>query len=170
MVKFATNYVTATPPQSTYKDAYPLQQDDSRYYVVYLNTSQTIQINVTSANNGIFNIFIYDQRPTTTYVSSNGYNAHIFDVALKYNITDETFVQFEYNATKASTYYIQIVMIANGPDTFYLTASRSMTLYFIPFVPGFPVPFVIMFSLIGSFIIWKMINKKIKIKTSVKSI
>jgi hypothetical protein len=155
------SFVSAQDPVVK-NDVFPLQTYDSRFYTVYLNENETIFVNVEAAYGGDFDIFLFLIRPTDTYVIIGGYEPEIFDLAEIYNIDSGKFSDIQYKAENDTIIYIQIVCIANGTDTFYLESSLSssrpwdLNLYFIPFIPGFPVEYIFVFALVAFALIYKL--------------
>lgn len=155
-------------------DVFPLQTFDSRFYTVYLNENETITINISSAFNGDFDIFIFKNRPIDTYVSKNGYDPKIFDIALNYNNSTGAFSSLQYKADNNTIIYIQIVLISQGTDTFYLTSlldhervddvEWELNLYFIPFIPGVSVELIITMFVLSAFSVMIFLIKRKKIK------
>jgi hypothetical protein len=115
-----------------YTDSFPLQTFDYRMYVVSLNISQTFIVNVTAVADGEFDLFLFSTRPSQSYVSRNiddPYDPEIF------NIATGTTLDFD---IPVALYYIQVVLRANGPDSYILEANtEQMELYFIPFIPSY---------------------------------
>lgn len=157
-----TSFVSAQDSNVRY-DIFPLQTYDSRFYTLYLIQNETINVNVTAAYGGDFDIFLFTKRPTETYVlpELEDYNDKIFD-AEEYNIGSGKFSSIEFTAVNDTVIYIQVVCISNGTDTFYLESSLSpsrswtLNLYFIPFIPGFPVEYIVVFALIAFTLIYKL--------------
>ncbi|MHA1727647.1 MAG: hypothetical protein ACTSWY_02820 [Promethearchaeota archaeon] len=147
------NIGTAQDDEMIERDVFPLQTHDSRFYLVFLNQNETITVNVTSVYTGDFDIFIFNlSRPADTYINADGYEPQIFDLAAVYDINSGSSSSLQYTAINESIIYIQIVCIANGTDTYEITSEITpsrpweLNLYFIPFVPGFPIEFTAIFS------------------------
>jgi len=61
----------------------------SVYFLVDLEMDENIEINVTHTGDGNFTLFLFDFRPTQTYVNDDKtLNPIIFQVALNYSIDD----------------------------------------------------------------------------------
>ena len=145
LIAFLSSLLVLNSFQSTlasegdiYKDAFPLQTYDSRFYLVYMENAETIELNLTNTYNGDFDIFIHDDRPLDYYISQDGYDSRIYDNAVAYNTSAGNTASVTYTVSEAKIYYIQVVMVANGPDTYHLNSSQPLELYFIPYlIPGF---------------------------------
>lgn len=145
----------------TFYDAFPLQTFDSRFYILHLNASDTINLNITAAYKGDFDVFIYNFRPYDVWVGNGGYWSGIYEEASAYDVGTGDVIDFEFVAPKNGMYYIQVVLIANGTDTFYLNSTHHLELYFIPFIlPGFPVEMTMLFSVAAVFLLWSFVLKK----------
>jgi len=115
----------------------------SVYFLSHLNNSQTIEINVTHTEDGNFALFLFDKRPTESFINlDKSLNPRIFDVAINYSEDDNPYIN--YTAPGSKIYYIQLILIENGPDTFYLQCNLdSLTRYYLPIISGYNVSFLI---------------------------
>jgi hypothetical protein len=113
------------------------------YYLAHLNTNQTIEINVTHTGDGNFALFLFDKRPTESFINlDKSLNPRIFDVAINYSLDDNPYIN--YTAPVSKIYYIQLILIENGPDTFHLHCNLdSLTRYYLPNISGYNVSFLI---------------------------
>ncbi|MBA7562871.1 hypothetical protein ES708_04524 [subsurface metagenome] len=124
----------------------------SVYFLAHLNNNQTIEINVTRTRDGNFALFLFDKRPTESFIElDKSLNTRIFDVAINYSLDDNPYIN--YTAPKSKIYYIQLILIENGPDSFYLQCNLdSLTRYYLPIISGYNISFLII-SLILAFVI-----------------
>ncbi|MHA1819810.1 MAG: hypothetical protein ACTSU2_10645 [Promethearchaeota archaeon] len=161
IVKGSASVASAESP--VFKDSFSLQTYDSRFYITYLNASEILELNLSSKFEGRFDIFIYDERPMQTYVTLNGYDNRIFNVSVAYNTSTSLEKSLVYNASKDGFYYVQIVCIENGPDSYILQSNKELTLYFIPFVPGYsPVGLIISIFLSTIYLVQRLKGKFLK--------
>jgi len=136
----------------------------SVYFLVSLEVDENIVINVTHNGVGNFNLFLYDTRPTESFLNiDNSLNPDIFDVAISYSIEDNPYIN--YTASEYKIYYIELILIENGPDTFFFYCNNDeLTRYYLPIIPGYQIGFLILsLFVISSLIILfkKKIIKKI---------
>jgi len=158
------NLTSAAPP--AFQDAFPLQQFDSRFYICHLEASESITLDLKCAFKGEFDIFIFTNRPTETYVTPGGYDPQIFTNSLTENISLGKYSHLEYTSPSADIIYIQIVLIDNGTDTYYLNSTKVLELYFIPFIPGFS-PIILSISVfITVVVLYKVHIKKVRMHTN----
>ena len=115
----------------------------SVYFLVDLETGENIEINVTHTGDGNFTLFLFDSRPSQSYVNDDKtLNPIIFQVALNYSIDDNPYINYTVSETKI--YYIELILIDNGPDTFFLVSNiDELTRYYLPIVPGYQIELVI---------------------------
>lgn len=115
----------------------------SVYFLAHLNNSQTIEVNVTRTEDGNFALFLFDKRPSESFIDlDKSLNSRIFDVAINYSLDDNPYIN--YTAIESKIYYIQLILIENGPDTFYLHCNLdSLTRYYLPNISGYSVSFLI---------------------------
>ncbi len=120
----------------------------SVYFLVDLEAGENIEINVTHTGDGNFTLFLFDSRPSQTYVNDDKtLNPIIFQVALNYSVDDNPYIN--YTVSQSKIYYIELILIDNGPDTFFLKSNiDELTRYYLPIVPGYQIEFVIIASLL----------------------
>ena len=139
----------------------------SVYFLVDLEDGENIEINVTHTGDGNFTLFLFDSRPSQSYVNDDKtLNPIIFQVALNYSIDDNPYINYTVSETKI--YYIELILIDNGPDTFFLTSNiDGLTRYYLPIVPGYQIELVIVAFVLttGLLLLYKMKSMK-KIKTN----
>ena len=115
----------------------------SVYFLTHLNTSQTIIVNVTHTGDGNFSLFLFDKRPTESFINlDKSLNSRIFDVAINFSLDDYPYIN--YTAPVSKIYYIQLILIENGPDTFYLKCNLDiLTRYYLPNISGYNISLLI---------------------------
>ncbi len=134
----------------------------SVYFLVDLEIGENLEINVTHTGEGNFTLFLFGSRPTQSFVNDDKtLNPTIFLVALNYSIDDNPYIY--YTTTESKIYYIELILIDNGPDTFFLRSNiDELTRYYLPIVPGYQIEFVIIAFLLttGLLLTYKMKSKK----------
>ncbi len=116
------------------------------FFLVDLDVDENIELNVTHVGSGNFTLFLFNKRPTNSYVKDdNTLSVKIFDASIAYNLDDNPYIN--YTATVEKIYYVEIILISGGPDTFTLTSTKDLTRYYLPQIPGYQLP-IIIFSLI----------------------
>ena len=115
----------------------------SVFFLVDLEEGENIELNVTHTEDGNFTLFLFDSRPTESYVNDDKtLNPIIFQRALNYSIDDNPYIN--YTVSQSKIYYIELILIDNGPDTFFLTSNLDeLTRYYLPIVPGYQIELVI---------------------------
>ena len=118
----------------------------SVYFLVDLEMGENIELNVTHTEDGNFTLFLFGSRPTESYVNDDKtLNPIIFQIALNYSIDDNPYIN--YTVSQSKIYYIELILIDNGPDTFFLSSNKDeLTRYYLPIVPGFQVELLILSS------------------------
>jgi hypothetical protein len=116
----------------------------SVYFLVYLESGENIEINVTHNGNGNFTLFLYDRRPTESFIKiDKSLNPNIFNVAINYSIDDNPYIN--YTISESKIYYIELILIENGPDTFFFYCNNDeLTRYYLPIIPGYQIGFLIL--------------------------
>ncbi|MFX1405676.1 MAG: hypothetical protein ACFFBW_01870, partial [Promethearchaeota archaeon] len=91
----------------------------SVFFLVNLEADEVIEVNVTHANDGNFALFLFDRRPNKDYISfDKTLDEEIFDIAINYSLAENPYIM--HNATQSKIYYFQLILLENGPDTFFL--------------------------------------------------
>jgi hypothetical protein len=136
----------------------------SVYFLVSLDEGENLEVNITHSGTGNFTLFLFDFRPYTSHVDlDNKLNNEIYDVAINYSLSDNPYIN--YTISESHIYYIQILLIENGPDTFFLFCNHELTRYYLPIIPSYNVPLIIaLISLIVPLILVS-IKKKLRIKS-----
>jgi len=157
-----------------YEDSYQLQQGAARFYVVNLTSDANLFINCTAIYKGVFYIYIFDERPEDSHFLRDGsLDVSMTDKAVAYNETPSliyseslndtvSFVSLNYTASSYQLYYLEIVIIENGPDTFRLESSYAMQAYYIPFIPGYNLEILASCAGFAIFLIYFKIRKRKK--------
>jgi hypothetical protein len=147
-----------------YTDSFPLQTYDFRMYVVSLELNDTLIVNITSVADGDFDLFLFSDRPKEAHISRDGYDSEIINPStLAYDMTQGgSFSSINFTAENPdypdALYYLQVVLINNGPDSYVLEANHPMEIYFIPFIPGYPLYVIVAVSVLTIGIIF--LNKR----------
>ncbi|MBY9013340.1 MAG: hypothetical protein KGD70_13280 [Candidatus Lokiarchaeota archaeon] len=134
----------------------------SVYFLVSLEADENIIINVTHTDEGNFTLFLYDSRPTESFLNlDNSLNSDIFDVAISYSIDDNPYIN--YTVSEDKIYYIELILIENGPDTFFFYCNNDeLTRYYLPIIPGFQIDLLVLTLILTSSLIILFKKKFIK--------
>ena len=124
--------------------------------------NENIVINVTHIGDGNFNLFLYDKRPTESFINiDNSLNPDIFDVAINYSLEDNPYIN--YTASESKIYYIELILIENGPDTFFFYCNNDeLTRYYLPIIPGYQISSIILTLILTSSLIILIKKKTMK--------
>ena len=134
----------------------------SVYFLVDLEEGENIEINVTHTEDGNFTLFLFGSRPSQTYVNDDKtLNPIIFQVALNYSIDDNPYINYTISLPKI--YYIELILLDNGPDTFFLVSNiDELTRYYLPIVPGFQVELLILSSFLTVGLVFILYKRRIR--------
>jgi len=133
----------------------------SVFFLVNLKADELIEVNVTHANDGNFTLFLFDRRPNKDYINfDKTLDVEIFDIAINYSLTENPYII--YNATQSIIYYFQIILLENGPDTFFLNCNKDLTRYYIPIIDGYHLIFLLFSGLLSILLIVFFRIKKVK--------
>ena len=134
----------------------------SMFFLIDLEEGENIELNVTHTEDGNFTLFLFGSRPTDSYVNDDKtLNLIIFQKALIYSIDDNPYIN--YTVSQSKIYYIELVLVDNGPDTFFLRSNiDELTRYYLPIVPGYQIELVIVTLVLttGLLLLYKMRSMK----------
>ena len=173
---FSTNMtLVAGSPETTYTQQFRLENVSTRYYVASLELNETWSINCTGLFTGKFYLYLFQDRPLSSHMLENGsIDPEILNVASVYNITPSAIfsdvlndtvcsTSLEFEATTATLYYLQIILVEGGPDTFVLSSSVEFQAYYIPFIAGYPGEILLGIVILSSGILFQRTRKKRKV-------
>jgi hypothetical protein len=130
------------------------------FFLKDLEVGNNLELNITHDQSGNFTLFLFNSRPIQSYVKDDKtLNHQIFDnIALvDYDLGDNPYIN--YSAPEAKIYYLEIILVSGGPDTFTLNANTDLTRYYLPIIPGFQLEYLV-FSLIFAIGIVFILYKK----------
>ena len=135
------------------------------FFLFDLQAGNNTQISVSHEDSGNFTLFLFNKRPVQSYVKADkSLNEKIFikSSLVNYSLADTPYIN--YTAPETKIYYIEIILVSGGPDTYNLTIlpdQYTVTRYYLPIIPGFQLDFLIIsiISIIG--ITFLLIRKKI---------
>ena len=135
----------------------------SVFFLVDLEDGENIEINITHTEDGNFTLFLFGSRPTDSYVNDDKtLNPIIFQIALNYSIDDSPYIN--YTVSQSKIYYIELILIDNGPDTFFLRSNiDELTRYYLPIVPGFQVELLILSSFLTIGLVLILYKRRMRI-------
>lgn len=132
------------------------------FFLVDLEVDENLELNLVHTGSGNFTLFLFDTRPDLSYVNDDkSLNENIFTKAMNYSLDDNPYINF--TATEPRIYYIEIILVSGGPDTFTLTANKDLTRYYLPIIPGFPLGYLIISLSFVLAIVFILNKKKIKV-------
>ncbi len=147
-----TSFLYQTPSVRGFEARVDVRAQDNKYYLVQLNASEPLWVNLTSRYGGDFNLYMSKSRPSDSGIMKNL-------VALDDGLQPDASLYYVANETRI--YYIHIILNDSEPDTYILNASKELTQYFIPFLPGYPVSLTITaMTLSLAVIVLSVIRKK----------
>ena len=133
------------------------------FFLFDLEAGNSTEISVTHNDNGNFTLFLFDRRPIDAYVlGDKTLDNRIFGNVINYSLIDSPYINF--TAAQTKIYYIEVVLVGGGPDTYNLTCTEDLTRYYLPIIPGYPIETVIILSVAVVGILLLLFKKKIIIR------
>ena len=172
LMNFNVPIIPVNAEDNVYEDQYQLEQGGGRFYVVNLTSSADLQINCTAYYKGVFYAYMYDERPIDSHLLRDGsIDALITDQAVAYNETPSLIyspiindtvstVSLNYTAPSTRLYYLEIIVVENGPDTLKLESNYELQAYYIPFIPGYNLEIFASCAVFMVFLIYFKIRKR----------
>ncbi|MFX0031801.1 MAG: hypothetical protein ACFE8V_00635 [Promethearchaeota archaeon] len=126
------------PTVQGYQYSDNINEGISVFFLIALDEGETIEVNVTHSGTGNFTMFLFNQRPVDSYVSfDKTLNREIFNIAINFSLEENPYMY--YNATESKIYYFQIILLDDGPDTYFIYSDKELTRYYLPIIPGYHV-------------------------------
>ncbi len=131
------------------------------FFLFDLGAGNSTEISVTHNDNGNFTLFLFDSRPIDAYVKADkSLDNRIFGNVINYSLIDSPYINF--TAVQTKIYYIEVVLVGGGPDTYNLTCTEDLTRYYLPIIPGFQTELLLFSSILSIGLILILYKKKIK--------
>ena len=112
------------------------------FFLFDLGTGNSTEISVTHNDYGNFTLFLFDKRPIEAYVlGDKTLDNRIFGNVINYSLIDSPYINF--TAAQTKIYYIEVILVGSGPDTYNLTSTEDLTRYYLPIIPGYPTEIII---------------------------
>lgn len=148
---------------SAYEYKEKIKNSFTVYYLVDLNEGDELNLELTPYENGNFTLFLFNERIIKSHIFPNGsVNPEIYEKAMIYDLSENPSIS--YTAEEFQIYYIQIILMENGPDIFILNSNHELSRYYLPQIPGIPLEILLMSSIILSGLLIISISRKITFK------
>ena len=131
------------------------------FFLIDLEFGDNLELNITHDGSGNLTLFLFKSRPIESYVKDDkSLNHQIFSnpALINYSLGDNPYIN--YSAPEPKIYYIEIILVSGGPDTFTLTANRDLTRYYLPIIPGFQLEILIPTIIFSMGLIYILYKKK----------
>ncbi|MFW9818384.1 MAG: hypothetical protein ACFFE5_02145 [Candidatus Thorarchaeota archaeon] len=141
------------------------------FFLTDLDIDVNIELNVTHTGSGNFTLFLFNTRPIQTYVNDDkSLNENIFTHSIANSLEDNPYLN--YTAPEEKIYYIEIILVDDGPDNCYFTSTisynngtiidKDLTQYYLPIISSFTFEIIITSVFLSIGIIIFISKKKIK--------
>jgi hypothetical protein len=129
------------------------------FFLFDLGAGNSTEISVTHNDNGNFTLFLFNKRPIESYVKGDkALDNRIFSNVINYSLIDSPYINFTSPQTKI--YYIEVILVGGGPDTFNLACTEDLTRYYLPIIPGYPFEIIIISSIAAIGVLLLLIKKQ----------
>ncbi|MHA1931706.1 MAG: PPC domain-containing protein [Promethearchaeota archaeon] len=129
------------------------------FFLFDLGEGNSTEISVTHIDNGNFTLFLFNTRPTEAYVKGDKtLDNRIFSHVINSSLIDNPYINF--TAPETKVYYIEVILVGGGPDTYNLTCTEDLTRYYLPIIPGFQTELLLFSSILSVGLIFIIYKKK----------
>ncbi len=129
------------------------------FFLFDLGEGNSTEISVTHNEIGNFTLFLFETRPIESYVKADkSLDNRIFSSVIDYSLIDNPYINFTASQTKI--YYIEVMLVGGGPDTYNLASTEDLTRYYLPIIPGFQMEIILITSISAIGIIIFLYKKK----------
>lgn len=135
------------------------------FFLFDMDIGNNTIISVTHDDSGNFTLFLFNRRPSESYVKGDkSLDSRIFSnpSLVASDVSDNPYIN--YTATEYKIYYIEILLAGGGPDTYNLTCNLSLTRYYLPIIPGYQLEFFLISLISTMAIILLALRKKVSKK------
>ncbi|MFW9940548.1 MAG: hypothetical protein ACFFFT_05870 [Candidatus Thorarchaeota archaeon] len=147
----------------TYSDY--IKNGNYAFFLFDLQTGNNTQISLNHEEDGNFSLFLFNKRPSKSYVKDDkSLDNNIFSKSSLVDFSVDDIPYINYTAPVTKIYYIEIILIGAGPDTYNLTIlpdDYTVTRYYLPIIPGFRLELVILSIVLALGVILILYKKRI---------
>jgi len=135
------------------------------FFLFDLQVGNNTQISLNHEESGNFTLFLFNRRPSQSYVKGDkSLDNDIFNKSslVGFSVDDNPYIN--YTAPTTKIYYIEIILVGDGPDTYNLTIlpeGYTVTRYYLPIIPGFRLEFVVLSIVLALGAIFILSKKKV---------
>ncbi len=131
----------------------------SAFFLVNLNKGDTLIVTVDSLEGGNYALFLFDKRPEETHVNFDGtLDPAIYSESIQHSQGKKPILK--YTAEENKIYYIQLILLSGGPDTYILESNKELSRYYLPQLAGYNIEILIISTLLIASIIFIMNRKR----------
>ncbi|MFX1477370.1 MAG: hypothetical protein ACFFCI_04490 [Promethearchaeota archaeon] len=162
IVLFCSLFLLLIPLSNVKAFTYVDYINDGNYafFLFDLENSEHTEISVTRTGTGNFTLFLFNIRPTISYVNDDkSLDDRIFNHSLMHSLADNPYINF--TATETKIYYIEIILVNGGPDTYFLACTQDLTRYYLPTIPGFKLEIILVSVVLTLSIIYVFMKRKL---------
>jgi hypothetical protein len=135
------------------------------FFLFDLQTGNNTQIDVMHEESGNFTLFLFNKRPVKSYVKvDKSLDENIFSnpSLVDYSLADNPSIN--YTAPETKIYYIEVILVSGGPDTYNLTIlpdEYTVTRYYLPIISGFRLEVILLSITLALGVIFIISRKRI---------
>jgi hypothetical protein len=142
---------------ATFSDQTEIRNHQVVFYLTALQQGDVLYVNCSTYFNSSIQMLLFDQRPTTEAVDSNGnYKPGAINGAIATDIEHNPNASITYTASATKIYYIEFIQQSDQTDFLLVNSNQTLSRYYIPFLPGYPLPFVLAAIAVAVVILWQV--------------
>ena len=141
------------------------------FFLIDLEEGNHLELSLTHEGSGNFSLFLFNRRPTDSNVNEDKtLKPKIFNnpPMVDFSLDDNPYIN--YTSTETKIYFIEIILVSGGPDTYTFTSTRyhtnntlndkELTRYYLPIIPGFRIDFLLISLTFAVGVVFILIKKK----------
>ena len=142
-----------------------IKDGNYQFFLFDLQTGNNTQISVNHDESGNFTLFLFNKRPVKSYVNADkslSENIFLNPSLVDFSLVDQPYIN--YTAPETKIYYIEIILVSGGPDTYNLTIlpdGYTVTRYYLPIISSFGLEFILISILSTLGLVYFLLRKKL---------
>jgi hypothetical protein len=149
---------------ATFSNTTEIRHHQVVFYLTALQQGDVLQVNCSTYFNSTIQMLLFDTRPTDEAIYSNGtYKPGFIDSAIATDIQDNPNASITYVANETKIYYLEFIQQNDQTDFLVVNSNQNLTQYYIPFLPGYPVPVIVGVTAAGIVIVWQVQRRRFAI-------
>ena len=154
---------TQAAPNYSFIEPQEIDRGAPLFFLFTLNDSESIDIQIESQESCNYSVLLFNSRPDRAHVNPDGsLDTSVLSSSslLTYNSSVGARLNFTAPAlSEPKMFYLEIILLNASSDVFYLYSTKSLSRYYIPQIPGFPIELTVGI-IVGSIVLLLYLKRK----------